>query len=233
MSIKRPVSGILFDLGWTVFRPASGDWRITAKALEYINPQVLGLIPRDKMNTAISAASAYAGNEMYRTEAEELAGYTFYYRKLAEMLPEIKVTKDQAEAIAYDRVYNDSNYVFFDDVKQTLEALKGKYSLGVISDTDPSIIRILKNAGIYPYFDHMTLSYELGIHKPSPGMYRHALAAMNLPAAETVFIDDYEKNLEAASALGIQPILILSRPDSQASTKYHSIKKLSDLQLIL
>ncbi|GGG00142.1 hypothetical protein GCM10010912_51260 [Paenibacillus albidus] len=90
-------------------------------------------------------------------------------------------------------MYNDSNYVFFDNTKKTIEGLKEKYKIGVISDTDPSIKRVLKNAGIYDYFDNMALSYELGENKPSPGMFRHALEAMNLPAIETVFIDDYEK----------------------------------------
>lgn len=233
MTIKKPVRGIFFDLGWTIFRPATGDWRITVKALEYINPQILWSIPQDKLNTAISKANEYVKNEIYKTEDEELERYTNYYRTIAEMLPEINITKEQAEIIAYDRVYNDSNYVFFDNIKKTIEGLKEKYKIGIISDTEPSIKRVLKNAGIYDYFDNMTLSYELGENKPSPGMFRHALEAMNLPAIETVFIDDYEKNLDGASTLGIQSILTLSRPNSQESTKYLSIKKLSDLLLYL
>jgi len=43
---------------------------------------------------------------------------------------------------------------------------------------------------------------------------------MNLPAIETVFIDDYEINLDSASSLGKQPILIRSKPNSKESTKY-------------
>ncbi|WP_438491562.1 HAD family hydrolase [Paenibacillus sp. IHBB 3054] len=233
MTIKKPVRGLFFDLGWTIFRPATGDWRITVKALEYINPQILWSIPQDKLNSAISKANEYVKNEIYKTEDEELERYTNYYRTIAEMLPEINITKEQAKIIAYDRVYNDSNYVFFDNTKKIIEGLKEKYKIGVISDTDPSIKRVLKNAGIYDYFDNMALSYELGENKPSPGMFRHALEVMNLPAIETVLIDDYEKNLDGASTLGIQSILTLSRPDSQESTKYLSIKKLSDLLLYL
>lgn len=233
MSISKPIRGIFFDLGWTIFRPATGDWRITAKALEYINPQILRSIPPEKLYAAISKANEYVKNGVYKTEEEELERYTNYYKTIAEMLPEIKVTKEQAGIIAYDRVYNDSNYVFFDDTKKTIEDLHEKYKLGVISDTDPSIKRVLKNAGIYDYFDNMTLSYELGENKPRPGMFRHALEAMKLLAKEIVFVDDYEENLEAASALGMQSILILSRPDSQESTTYLSIKKIADLLLYL
>lgn len=233
MNIIKPVGGIFFDLGWTIFRPATGDWRMTAKALEYINPQTLRTIPQDKLSTVISKANEYFNNEIYKTEDEEFERYINYYRTISAMLPEFNITKEQAEIIAYDRVYNDSNYIFFDDAKKTIEGLKEKYRIGVISDTDPSIRRVLKNAGIYDYFDNMTLSCELGESKPSPGMFKHALEAMKLPANESVFIDDYEKNLDGASTLGIQSILILSRPDSQESTKYLSIKKISDLLLYL
>ncbi len=132
-----------------------------------------------------------------------------------------------------DRVYNEANYVFFEDAKMTLEALKEKYKIGVISDTDPSIIRVLKNAGIYDYFDHLTLSYELGESKPSFVMYRNALETMDLQATETEFIDDYEKNLEGAAALGIQPVLTLLHPNAQESTTYPTTKRLSDLLLYL
>jgi putative hydrolase of the HAD superfamily len=233
MKIKKPVRGLFFDLGWTIFRPATGDWRMTAKALEYINPHILWSIPQDKLNAAFSKADEYLINEIYKTEDEEFVRYKNYYGTIAKMLPEINITQQQAEIIAMDRVYNEANYVFFEDAKMTLGALKEKYKIGVISDTDPSIIRVLKNAGIYDYFDHLTLSYELGESKPSLVMYRNALETMGLQATETIFIDDYEKNLEGAAAFGIQPILTLSHPDAQESTAYPSIKRLSDLLLYL
>ena len=114
-----------------------------------------------------------------------------------------------------------------------MEGLKKKYKIGVISDTDPSIVRVLKNAGLYEYFDQLTFNFELGVNKPSSLIFEHALQGMNLPAKETVFIDDYEKNLDSAANLGIQPILILSKPNLQESSKYPSINKLSDLLLLL
>lgn len=233
MTINEPIRGIFFDLGWTIFRPATGDWMMPVKALEYINPQILQSIPQVKLNEAISKANEYLKNEIVLSEDEELDKRINFYRTIAEMLPEINISKEQADNIAYDRVYNDSNYIFFDDVKVTLQGLKEKYKIGVISDTDPSIKRVLKNAGIYDYFDNMTLSYELGISKPNPKMFEYALDLMKIPAVETVFVDDYEINLDSASAMDIQPILMISRPNSKESNKYPNIRKLSDLLLYL
>ena len=76
-----------------------------------------------------------------------------------------------------------------------------------ISDTWPSIVPQLEHAGILPYFDCLTFSYQLGLFKPDPQLFRDALTKMGLPAGETVFVDDLVKNLESAAALGIHPVL--------------------------
>lgn len=233
MTINKPVRGIFFDLGWTIFRPATGNWMLTAKAMEYIKPEILWSIPQEKLFSTRKSADECLKDEIYLTEEEEFDRYRSYYRSIAERLPEIKVSQEQADIIAYDRVHNDNNYVFFTDAKKTLEELKERYKIGVISSTDPSIKRVLKNAGIFDFFDNMTLTNELGLPKPCPELFEHALEVMKLPAQETVFIDDYEKNLDGAAATGIQPILILSGPDFKESTKYMNLRKLSDLLDIL
>ena len=231
--IKKPVKGIYFDLGWTLFRPATGDWKMTPLALKYIHPQALSTLSVERQNEAFAMANACLENREMKTEAQELEGYTDFYRTMASCLPEIRLSQEQADLIAYDRVNNDANYIVFDDAKSTLEVLRGKYKLGLISDTDPSVIRVLKNTGLYDFFDTMTLSFDVGNTKPNKGMYLHALNEMNLPAKETLFVDDNEKNLEGAYAFDIQPLLVLSRPNSRAVSHYDSIKKLSDLLLIL
>jgi putative hydrolase of the HAD superfamily len=55
-------------------------------------------------------------------------------------------------------------------------------------------------------FDVLVWSYQLGIAKPDPAIYRHTLAELGTPPEETLFIDDLLANVEAARALGIQAI---------------------------
>ncbi|WEG12424.1 hypothetical protein PU629_20365 [Pullulanibacillus sp. KACC 23026] len=118
MELTKPIRGIFFDLGWTIFHPATGDWKLTEKALQYINLDILRSIPKERLNQAFLKANEILKKEIYKSESEELERYTNYYKKFSEMLPEIKLSMQQAEIIAYDRVYNDSNYVFFDDAKK-------------------------------------------------------------------------------------------------------------------
>ena len=55
-------------------------------------------------------------------------------------------------------------------------------------------------------FDARVWSYQLGIAKPDPAIYRHTLAELGVLPEETLFIDDKRANVEAARALGIQAI---------------------------
>jgi putative hydrolase of the HAD superfamily len=52
-------------------------------------------------------------------------------------------------------------------------------------------------------FDGVVISGEVGMRKPEPGIFRHALGVIGLEAEECVFIDDIDANVAAARALGI------------------------------
>jgi len=52
-------------------------------------------------------------------------------------------------------------------------------------------------------FDTVVLSAEVGMRKPEPEIFRHAAAALGMPARECVFIDDVDVNVAAARACGM------------------------------
>jgi putative hydrolase of the HAD superfamily len=52
-------------------------------------------------------------------------------------------------------------------------------------------------------FDAVVISSEVGMRKPEPRIFHHAAAALALPPAECVFIDDIEANVTAAIACGM------------------------------
>jgi putative hydrolase of the HAD superfamily len=59
-------------------------------------------------------------------------------------------------------------------------------------------------------FSFMTFSAEVRLIKPDPAIYEHTLGGLGVGAAETVFVDDREVNIEAARTLGIRTILFRS-----------------------
>lgn len=57
--------------------------------------------------------------------------------------------------------------------------------------------------GFLDHFDQVTFSYELGVIKPEPAIYRHALEGLGVEPAEALFLDDRPENVEGARAAGI------------------------------
>jgi putative hydrolase of the HAD superfamily len=53
-------------------------------------------------------------------------------------------------------------------------------------------------------FDVLVWSYRLGITKPDPAIYLHALKELDAQPQETLFLDDRLVNVEAAIALGMR-----------------------------
>jgi len=88
-----------------------------------------------------------------------------------------------------------------------IRTLKGKYRLGLLSNTNEwHFLRRIRKVPVFPLFDAVTLSFEVGALKPEPEIYLDALRKLSLPPETCVFIDDIGKYAEGAAVLGIRGI---------------------------
>ncbi|MBS2532102.1 HAD family phosphatase [Catenulispora sp. NF23] len=55
--------------------------------------------------------------------------------------------------------------------------------------------------------DLIVYSHEVGVMKPDPAIYELCLDRLGMRPQETVFVDDFEPNCEAARALGMAAVL--------------------------
>ncbi|MGO9326421.1 MAG: HAD family hydrolase [Terracidiphilus sp.] len=56
-------------------------------------------------------------------------------------------------------------------------------------------------------FDVLVWSYQLGVAKPDPAIYRYALERLGTRPEETLFLDDKVENVETAAALGMRVMI--------------------------
>lgn len=89
-----------------------------------------------------------------------------------------------------------------------LPRLKPRYRLGLLSNTNPwHFDRVIRHTAVFPLFDAVSLSFQVGAMKPDPRIYQDMLHKLDLPPAECVFIDDLQENVTAAHNLGLAAIL--------------------------
>ena len=91
----------------------------------------------------------------------------------------------------------------------TREAMKRLQAAGIkrciVSNWDTRLRGLLHALELDHLFNHIVVSGELGIHKPDPEIYRHALSLLDCQPAHCVHVGDHPKeDIEAASQAGCQ-----------------------------
>jgi putative hydrolase of the HAD superfamily len=96
------------------------------------------------------------------------------------------------------------------EVNATLQRLKDtNLKLGIISNFDHRLYRILDGLELRPFFDTITISSEAGYAKPARQIFAAALSSLNVNAAEAAHVGDSERmDVRGAQAAGLRAILI-------------------------
>jgi len=92
-------------------------------------------------------------------------------------------------------------------IQAALQARHAGIRVGVISNswgTEP--YNPYEDYSLSDWFDAVVISGEVGLRKPEPAIYELAAAKLGLPTHRCVFVDDIDKNLPAAQALGMATV---------------------------
>ena len=138
-----------------------------------------------------------------------------------------------AQAV-YDEYLNPSNWSLFGDVQACLKGLKRRgFKLGVISNWDATLERLLRSIGSLPYLDDVVASAAVGYRKPSSAIFEIALERMGVDAAHAIHVGDLpEADGDGAFNAGIRPVII-DRNGRFPDCRYETIKALTDLVSLL
>jgi putative hydrolase of the HAD superfamily len=94
------------------------------------------------------------------------------------------------------------------DVITLLKKLKEHgIRLAMLSNCSSEEVTAIRQSSLCPYFDTLVLSYEVGLSKPDPLIYKRVLEELRLPAAECFYVGDGGSNeLEGARAAGMDTV---------------------------
>lgn len=228
------IDTVFFDLGWTIVKPASGDWNFNPLFFEMYPQFTIADTRSERWQAAFRKAYQPFRDRPYMENVrEQIQRWTAFYETFLEMMDIVYDTAD-AEKLAVDISTNDHNMLEIESASTTLKILKKQnFKLGIISDTWPNIVTQLSFLQLDSYFDFHTYSYECGTLKPSPMLYQDALIKSGSSPRNCIFIDDLGYSLEAGEKFGIRGIQSLANPNAKADERFPGIHKpIELLQLI-
>jgi len=108
-----------------------------------------------------------------------------------------------------EKTQNSANWDYMPQgTRKSLDRLRQKFRIAVISNADGGIERVLTRCGIADCFESITDSGIVGIEKPHAEIFEAALAAMNARANESLYIGDvYSVDYLGARNAGMQAVL--------------------------
>jgi putative hydrolase of the HAD superfamily len=137
---------------------------------------------------------------------------TFWLEVYANFLSDVGVSDgvDELAERLYEAFSDLSNYRLHGDAIPTLERLQaGGYALGVISNFEDWLERLLDALDVTRYFPVRVISGIEGVEKPDPKIFRIALERADVEPSASVYVGDHPYfDIEAARRAGMLPVLI-------------------------
>jgi putative hydrolase of the HAD superfamily len=107
------------------------------------------------------------------------------------------------------KAFAENGVHLWEDSIPTLRALRAReLRTAVVSNCDHATRPIVDDLGLEHEADAIVLSFEVGVAKPDPGIYRAALDAVGAGPQEAVFVDDQAWYCRGAEAIGIRSFMI-------------------------
>lgn len=122
--------------------------------------------------------------------------------------------------------------VLFPNAKETLESLaNANYRLHIITNGFKEVQSIkLQHSGIIAYFDVVLCSEEVGMNKPDPRVFRHAMERSGAKPEESVMIgDDFKVDILGAVSAGMDAVLFDPHLNYKPGTHEWQVNDLSQI----
>ena len=135
--------------------------------------------------------------------------------------------------LAMEREFSETGVELWEDSLPVVRELRARGAkTALISNCSHSTRPIVDRLEIDAEFDAILLSFEVGMHKPDPAIYREALRRLgDVSPDRAVFVDDQPAYCDGAAVLGIETFLIDRSGDGTPDLNGHRV--IRDLRALL
>jgi putative hydrolase of the HAD superfamily len=203
-------AAVFFDAGETLVHPHPTFPDLFAQILQREGHDVTPELVRERGHVVFDRFRLAAENrELWTTSPER--SRLFWHEVYEIFLRELGVPNANG---LIDTVYGEftdlSNYRLFEDVQAVLERLsEAGLILGVVSNFEAWLERLLDELGVTDYFAVRVVSGAEGMEKPDPRIFELAMSRAGVVPADSVYVgDNPEFDVDPALAVGMFPVLI-------------------------
>ena len=203
-------AAVFFDAGETLVHPHPTFPDLFAQILRREGHDVTPELVRERGHVVFDRFSAAAENQELWTTSPERSR-RFWHEVYEIFLRELGVPNANG---LIDTVYGEftdlSNYRLFEDVPAVLDRLRrAGLILGVVSNFEAWLERLLDELGVTDYFAVRVVSGVEGMEKPDPRIFELAMSRAGVMPADSVYVgDNPEFDVDPALAVGMFPVLI-------------------------
>jgi HAD superfamily hydrolase (TIGR01549 family) len=191
------------------------DWRgtlvTTLEPVDWVRAALRRVGRDDDPDTAaeLSRRIDAADGRPSRLEAPDTDTDAARHREIyMEVLADARVDHELAEAL-YAVESDPAHNPFAEDAAPVLRAIAaGGYRIGLLSDIHFDLRPVFAAVGLADAVTAYVLSYEHGVQKPNPAIFRLALDALGTRAAETLMVGDRASHDGPALDIGMPTLLL-------------------------
>ncbi len=207
---------VLFDVGQTLIGPQDSYGTVYSRVLATLGSGLdAGLLDRCiRKTSAEMAADVPSGTDRFsRFAGGETEYWSRFFRKVYRSATGCSAEQrlaDRALALLWEAFGQPTAWQVYDDVVPTLEQLRRDGArLGVVSNWDSRLPRLLEILGLAQYFETIGVSYHEKMEKPNPKLFLRVLERIGGRPRETLHVGDVpELDLAGARAAGIDAVVL-------------------------
>ena len=194
------IRAVIFDVGGVILRTEDQSLRLKWAERLGVSPEVLSATVFDSE----AAAEATVG----RIPAEAAWAHVAATFDLdADALAQLR-----ADFFAGDRC--DDALVAF------LRGLRPAYKTGILSNAWSDGRQVIAGKfALGDAADDLVISAEVGVAKPDPRIYELATTRLGVRPEETIFVDDFVRNIDGARRFGMQAVHFRNREQTIADVR--------------
>ncbi|MFI6348696.1 HAD family hydrolase [Streptomyces sp. NPDC050560] len=200
------VKGVMFDFSGTLLRVESTEEWLRAAAPDAAGDGAAfaGLVRRLAEYGALPGGPPprRVPDRLRRLWDERDLSADGHRAAFTGLIAEAGLPAEQARAL-YDRHRDPAAWRPYPDTAPTLRELRRRgVPVAVVSNIGWDLRPVFRAHGLDGLVDAYVLSFELGVHKPDPAIFRVACDALGLPPSEVLMVGDSPSADAGAAALG-------------------------------